>query len=82
MEKLYTINEVRDLLGVTRTTLYEWMNSGQLKYVVVGSRRRIPQSDLDAFIKVGKREDGIKEQNDEESKTPYYDLTELVTVSV
>ena len=52
-EKFYTIKQVADQLGVHRTTIYDWMNSGRLAYVEVGERRRITQSALNAFIKAG-----------------------------
>ena len=52
-EKFYTIKQVGDLLGVHRTTIYDWMNSGRLAYVQVGERRRIAKSAHDAFIKAG-----------------------------
>jgi excisionase family DNA binding protein len=51
MEQLYTINNVADLFQVTPKTIYKWMEEGRLEYVIVGSRRRIRQSNIDAFIK-------------------------------
>jgi excisionase family DNA binding protein len=55
-EKYLTINEACEYLGVTRTTMYEWMNSGKLRYHIVGSRRRIAQKDMAAFIREGNAE--------------------------
>jgi excisionase family DNA binding protein len=52
-EKFYTLNQVAEMLGVHRTTLYDWMNAGKLAYVQVGERRRIAQSALAAFIRAG-----------------------------
>jgi excisionase family DNA binding protein len=57
MDQLYTIEEAAKLLKVTRMTLYRFMKSGGLRYVLVGDRRRIPQSALDAFIKEGRPDD-------------------------
>lgn len=51
-EKFFTIKQVAELLGVTRKAIYDWMRDGRLQYVIVGERRRIKKSDLDAFIKV------------------------------
>jgi excisionase family DNA binding protein len=51
MSRFYTINEIASMFGVTRATIYQWMNGGKLAYIVVGCRRRIPQEALDAFIK-------------------------------
>lgn len=53
-ERFYTIKQVTEMLGVHRTTVYDWMNAGRLAFVQVGERRRIPKSALDAFIKEGK----------------------------
>jgi excisionase family DNA binding protein len=53
-ERFYTIDQVAELFLVTRAAVYKWMKSGQLKYVLVGSHRRIPQSAINAFIKEGK----------------------------
>lgn len=46
----YSVKEAMDLLDVSRDTIYRWMNSGELDFVVVGSRRRIPQRAIDEFI--------------------------------
>ncbi len=53
MEEYYTVDEVAKVLKVTRQTVYDWMRSGRLEYVIVGDRRRISQSALQAFIKKG-----------------------------
>ncbi len=57
MEEYYTVDEVAKALKVTRQTVYDWMRSGRLTYVIVGERRRIPQSALNTFIRAGKPED-------------------------
>lgn len=62
-ERYYTIDQVAEAFSVTRAAVYKWMKSGQLKYVLVGAHRRIPQTALNAFIKEGKPED--VEQPDE-----------------
>ena len=56
-ERFYTIDQVAELFSVTRAAVYKWMKSGQLKYVLVGAHRRIPQTALNAFIKEGQPED-------------------------
>jgi excisionase family DNA binding protein len=53
VEQLYTIEEVANLLKVSRKTLYEWMNAGKLSFVLVGDRRRITQSAVNSFIREG-----------------------------
>ena len=63
VEQLYTIEEVSKLLKVSRKTLYAWMHAGELPYVVVGDRRRITQSALNALIKEGRPEEAEEELN-------------------
>ncbi len=52
-ERFYSINELTAMFGVTRTAVYDWMKTGKLDFVVVGTRRRVLQSHLDAFIQAG-----------------------------
>ena len=64
-ERFYSINEITEMFGVTRTAVYDWMNAGKLDFVVVGARRRILQSHLDAYIQEATRaaKEGIAEKN-------------------
>ncbi len=64
MEDYYTIEEVAQKLRVNRVTIYRWMQSGALRYVMAGERRRIPQSALDEFLREGRPED-VKEDAEE-----------------
>ncbi|HEY4215128.1 MAG TPA: helix-turn-helix domain-containing protein [Steroidobacteraceae bacterium] len=48
---LYSIEEARELLGgIARDTLYKLLRTGQLASTVVGRRRFISQSALDAYV--------------------------------
>lgn len=48
---LHTLKEAADLLGVGRTTMYELINSGQLKVTRIGSRGiRISDDELRRYI--------------------------------
>jgi excisionase family DNA binding protein len=49
----YTIAEVCAMFGVTRATVYEWMNNRGLAYVRVGPRRRVTKEAIEAFLKAG-----------------------------
>ena len=62
-ERFYTIDQVAELFSVTRAAVYKWMKAGDLKYVVVGAHRRIPQSALNAFIKEGRPKEVEEELN-------------------
>ena len=67
-ERFYSINEITEMFGVTRTAVYDWMNAGKLDFTVVGARRRVLQSHLDAFIQEGTR--AAKEETAEKNATP------------
>ncbi len=57
-EEYFTIEEVKKRLKVTRVTIYAWMASGDLPYVVVGKHRRITATALRNFIRPGRADDG------------------------
>ena len=52
-ERYYTVAQIAKLFQVTRAGVYKWMKSGQLKYVIVGSDRRIPASAVKEFVREG-----------------------------
>ena len=51
MEKLYTINEVADILKVNRKTLYEWRKNDKISFIMIGARNRITESELKRIVK-------------------------------
>lgn len=53
MEDILSVTQVAAYLGVSRQTVYRLMRSGQLGYVMVGSRRRVPRQGLDALLAAG-----------------------------
>jgi len=67
-ERFYSINELTAMFGVTRTAVYDWMKTGKLDFVVVGTRRRVLQSHLDAFIQAGTQ--AAKAEMAEKNATP------------
>jgi excisionase family DNA binding protein len=50
MEEYFTIDEVMEKIKVSRQTVYNWMNSGKLKYLKIGKLVRIKEEDLKRFI--------------------------------
>ena len=48
-----TPQQVADLLGVDRTTVYQWLRSGELQALRFGHRWRIKPEDVETF---GKKE--------------------------
>lgn len=60
MDKLlYTLNEVSELTGLSRATLYRRIASGQLVSLSVGRSRRVSASALQRFVTVMERESRI-----------------------
>lgn len=51
--EIYTLNELEDLLQVTRRTLYNWIKGGKLKAFRVGKEWRVTREALDTFTKQG-----------------------------
>jgi excisionase family DNA binding protein len=46
----FSINEVSKATGLSRSLIYDLMNSGQLGFIKVGRRRIITATQLDAFL--------------------------------
>lgn len=71
MEQFYTVEEVASALKVTRQTVYRWMQSGALRYVMAGERRRITKAALDDFLKEGRTEDVEENTPGEQPENKY-----------
>ena len=52
--KLYTLNEIAPVLGVTKRTLLNHVYNGTLKANKIGGKWRVTKSQLDDFLKGGK----------------------------
>jgi excisionase family DNA binding protein len=50
-ERFLKLSEVRQILGVSRATLWRWTAERGLKVVKVGDVVRIRETDLHAFVK-------------------------------
>ncbi len=46
----YQVNEAARASGLSRTTLYELIKTGQLKTIKAAGRRLVLKSDLEAFL--------------------------------
>jgi len=46
----FTINEICDILKVTRATVYAMINRGEIKTVIVGKRKRITEEELKRYL--------------------------------
>ncbi|MEM5816034.1 MAG: helix-turn-helix domain-containing protein [Candidatus Aenigmatarchaeota archaeon] len=50
MDKLYTPEEVAEILKVSVITVKKWLRSGELKGIKVGKLWRIREEDLQEFL--------------------------------
>ena len=48
--KLLTVNEVADLLRVSRMTVYQLIKEGQMKALRVGRSYRLREDDVDEYL--------------------------------
>lgn len=51
--EVYTLQEIQDLLQVTRRTLYNWIQGGKLKAFRVGREWRVTREALEEFTQTG-----------------------------
>ena len=51
--KVYTLDEVADILKVTKRTLYSYVKEGKLTAVKMGKYWRVSEENLQAFISNG-----------------------------
>ena len=55
-KSIFTIDEVMELLTVTRFTVHKWIKEGKLKAVRIGRELRVTKEYLDEFLesKIGR----------------------------
>ena len=51
--KVFTLDEVADILKVTKRTLYNYVKAGKLPAVKMGKSWRVSEENLKAFIETG-----------------------------
>jgi excisionase family DNA binding protein len=56
-ERLLSVDEAAQLLGIGRSKLYQLLAAGRLRSLSIGDRRLIPASSIDAYI-AGSRSPG------------------------
>ena len=50
VKRVYTIDEIQDILGVSKTTAYNLANSGEFHCVKVGGHYRISKKSFDLWL--------------------------------
>lgn len=50
-DKTYTVDEIMQLLSVSRETVYNWIRAGKIAAVRIGRQYRVTKEHYDKFIK-------------------------------
>lgn len=58
--KVYTLEELVEVLQVTRRTLYNYIREGKLKAAKMGKYWRVTEKQLEAFLRATNGEEGNK----------------------
>jgi len=52
MDKLYTLEEVAKMLGLSRRTMYRWVRRGWISIVVLPNGQiRVPSSEIEKLVR-------------------------------
>lgn len=55
MEKLLSLSETSEILGVKKPTLYNWVNERRISFVKVGRLVKFDPADIKKFIEKNKK---------------------------
>ncbi|HMQ30220.1 MAG TPA: helix-turn-helix domain-containing protein [Chloroflexaceae bacterium] len=61
-EASYTVEEVSSLFRVTKATVWKWLRAAKMRFVWIGSEKRIPATALKEFIRPGTPEQPERNQ--------------------
>ena len=50
---LYSPNSAAAVLDISRSLVYDWMKKGELRFVLIGSDRRIPAEEIERIATHG-----------------------------
>lgn len=59
---LWSVQNAMGLLGVSRPTLYRWMESGKLDFVETQGRRYVSQAEIDRVNAERSKEEGVSDE--------------------
>ncbi len=56
MEKLLNVNQLAEILGLKKITIYEWVSDKRIPFVKLGKRILFCPRDIEEFIKANRVE--------------------------
>lgn len=66
--RVYTLDEVADIMKVTKRTLYNYIKAGTLHAVKIGKYWRVSEESLQAFISTGTTVANANRRKENQSK--------------
>jgi excisionase family DNA binding protein len=81
MKKLLTVEDVAEILSVSKSAIYKWTQNGKLSYLKIGDSLRFTKEDIDKFINAGKREKKKKEKVNVSDLLNVHQVSELLSCS-
>ncbi len=57
MEKLISVNQLSDVLGLKKITIYEWVRDNKIPFIKLGKRVLFHPRDIEDFIKSNRVEE-------------------------
>lgn len=70
-EKYHTVKEIANRFRVSRQAVYDWIESGQLRAIKLGSRVRVSESALNDFVQSVKPGEKIGEEPGQTWAAPF-----------
>lgn len=52
-DRIYTLDEIAEMLRITRRTLYTYIKEGKLQAVKIGKYWRVSETNLQSFLEKG-----------------------------
>ena len=52
-DRIYTLDEIAEMLHITRRTLYTYIKEGKLQAVKIGQYWRVSETNLQSFLEKG-----------------------------
>nr|WP_308496957.1 helix-turn-helix domain-containing protein [uncultured Agathobacter sp.] len=49
-KRCYTVNEIQDILGISRSTVYELLKKNEFRWIQIGTKYRISKKSFDEWL--------------------------------
>ncbi len=49
-KRCYTVKEIQDILGISRSTVYELLKKNEIRWIQIGTKYRISKKSFDKWL--------------------------------